>query len=102
MRSRCEMLPDVRDEAPLAASITAYDRRHFVTYLRLLDAMDGEADWKEVVRRVLARDPVREPERALYCWMSHLFRAYWLLEMGCWELVEAAAALEPPTPALLH
>ena len=97
-----EISPDVRDEAPFSGSITAYDRRHVVTYLHILFAVDEEANWDEVVRRVLATDPIRDRERALYCWMSHLFRAYWLLKMGCWELVDAAAALHPPKPALLH
>ncbi len=38
MRVRPELDPDVDDLAPSGREITAYDERHFVTYLRLLDA----------------------------------------------------------------
>ena len=33
-----EIDAEVADEAPTAAAITDYDERHFITYLRLLDA----------------------------------------------------------------
>jgi hypothetical protein len=54
----------VRDDAPGEPSLTAYDRRHLITYLRLLDAAAADADWREVARVVLGLDPEREPERA--------------------------------------
>ena len=57
-----ELDPDVGDDAPSADTITPYDEQHFVTYLRLLDADAEGADWREVARIVLHRDPVAEPE----------------------------------------
>ena len=39
MRVRPELDPDVDDLAPSEPEITVYDERHFVTYLRLLDAV---------------------------------------------------------------
>ena len=39
--------PDVADTAPTDPTLTDYDRQHFVTYLRLLDADD------ELVHRFL-------------------------------------------------
>lgn len=77
-----ELDPDVTDEAPSADSITAYDEQHFVTYLRLLDADAEGADWREVARIVLHRDPMTEEDRSRHCWEAHLRRAKWMTEHG--------------------
>ena len=42
------------DRPPESAQLTAYDERHFATYLRLLDADEEGADWREAVRIILA------------------------------------------------
>ena len=54
--------PDAADTAPTEPMLSDYDL--FVTYLRLLDADDEGADWREVARIVLHIDPDREPARA--------------------------------------
>jgi hypothetical protein len=74
--------PDVADTAPTDPTLTDYDRQHFVTYLRLLDADDEGADWREVARIVLHIDPDREPARARTAFDSHLARAKWMTEHG--------------------
>src|SRR6202795_2758290 len=74
--------PDVADTAPTEPTLTDYDRQHFVTYLRLLDADSEGADWREVARIVLHIDPDREPERARTAFDSHLARAKWMTEHG--------------------
>ena len=74
--------PDVADTAPTDSTLTDYDRQHFVTYLRLLDADDEGADWREVARIVLHIDPDREPARARTTFDSHLARAKWMTEHG--------------------
>jgi hypothetical protein len=56
--------PDVADTAPSDAMLTVYDEEHIITYLRMLDATAGGADWKEVARIVLHIDPDRDPARA--------------------------------------
>jgi hypothetical protein len=48
-----------------------------IAYLRLLDAAEDEANWKEVARIVLRRDPDADPATARRCWESHLARAEW-------------------------
>ncbi|TIU81672.1 MAG: DUF2285 domain-containing protein, partial [Mesorhizobium sp.] len=58
-----ELDPHVADEVPWSDRITPYDDRHKVIYMRLLDAEADGADWQEVARIVLHRDPVAEPER---------------------------------------
>ncbi|MGJ4928621.1 DNA -binding domain-containing protein [Bradyrhizobium sp. HKCCYLS2038] len=74
--------PDVADLAPDDQTLTGYDEQHFVTYLRLLDAAAEGADWREVSRIVLHRDPEAEPDRTRWAYDSHLARARWLSEVG--------------------
>ena len=47
MRMRPQLDGKVDDEAPRSAKITAYDERHLITYLRLLDAQAQDTDWRE-------------------------------------------------------
>ena len=74
--------PPISDEVPTPDELTTYDRDHFVTYLRLLDAEQGGADWSEVASVVLKIDPDREPLRARRAWESHLARAKWMTRRG--------------------
>jgi len=79
----------VADQAPDADVLTAYDREHVATYLRLLDADAQGADWTEVARIVLDIDPAREPERARRAWESHLSRAKWMTKRGYEHLLRS-------------
>lgn len=90
MRVRPELDPDVDDEAPSGPDITLYDEAHFLTYLRLLDADAEGADWVEVARIVLHRDPVDEEARTRRCWESHLARAQWMRKHGYRRILEQA------------
>ena len=56
--------PEVADTPPSNSKLTVYDEGHLLTYLRLLDADEEGADWREVARIVLRLDPEREPDRA--------------------------------------
>lgn len=85
-----DITPDVADDAPTADAITAYDEAHFVTYLRLLDAEADGADWREVARIVLHRNPDSEPDRTRRCWEAHLYRAKWMTERGYRHLLVGA------------
>jgi hypothetical protein len=79
--------PDVADTAPTDSVLTPYDHEHLITYLRLLDANADGADWREVVRIVLHRDPEREPDRARRSLESHLSRAKWMTASGYQQLL---------------
>ncbi|ODR90065.1 DNA -binding domain-containing protein [Sinorhizobium alkalisoli] len=92
MRERLQLDPDVEDEAPSGPDITPYDEQHFVTYLRLLDASRDGADWQEVARIVLHRDPAAEEARSRRCLESHLARAQWLSGSGYRRILEQAVA----------
>jgi T6SS, Transcription factor, DNA binding domain len=90
MRVKPGLDPDVDDQAPTGPDITVYDEEHFVTYLRLLDAQADGADWTEVARIVLHRDPAAEEARTRACWESHLDRARWMTKQGYRRVLEQA------------
>ena len=70
------------DRAPEVSQLTAYDESHLTDYLRLLDADDDGADWRETTAIILGVDATVEPERAKTMHDSHLARARWMTEIG--------------------
>jgi Uncharacterized conserved protein (DUF2285) len=72
--------PEVDDIAPSGPALTAYDEEHLATYLRMLDADAQGADWREVARVVLHRDPAADRTKVTF--ESHLARAKWMTESG--------------------
>ena len=74
--------PPCADLAPNSAQLTGYDEQHVVTYLRLLDADADGADWREVAKIVLHKNPDCDPHGAKKAWESHLARAKWMTECG--------------------
>jgi hypothetical protein len=83
--------PDVADQAPRSPVLTGYDEQHLITYLRLLDAAEDGADWREVAAIVLYLDPEREPDRARRAWETHLARARWMTQHGYRHLLRGGA-----------
>jgi hypothetical protein len=79
--------PPIADSAPTDDGLTDYDREHLVIYLRLLDAAEDGADWREVAKIVLGRDSEQNPERVRQCHDSHLARARWLSAHGYRDLL---------------
>lgn len=77
-------------EPPQGDALTAYDERHLVTYLRLLDADSEGADWREAVHIIFGIEPAEEPERARGVHDSHLERARWMTTHGYRHLLEKA------------
>ncbi len=80
--------PAFQDCPPLTKRVNAYDERHLVTYIRLLDAAEDGADWREVVQIIFGLDAAQEPERARIVHDSHLARARWMTETGYRHLLE--------------
>ncbi|MER8600472.1 DUF2285 domain-containing protein [Mesorhizobium sp. M1339] len=72
----------IADEVDWSDSLTAYDKAHFTTYMRLLDASADGASEEEMANLVLGIDPAREPERARKALPSHLDRANWMMTTG--------------------
>jgi hypothetical protein len=70
------------DRPPDSAELSRYDERHLATYLRLLDADEEGADWKEAVKIVFGLDPDQERQRARLVYDSHLARARWMTQSG--------------------
>ena len=84
--------PDVADTAPSDSVLTAYDEKHLITYLRLLDADAQDVDWREVARVVLHLDPEHESDRARRAFESHLSCAKWMMEHGYRHLLRGGAS----------
>jgi hypothetical protein len=80
-------IPAFDDHPPNETHVTPYDERHLKTYLRLLDAAEEGADWREVVRIIFGLDPQREPYRARSVHDSHLARARWMSRTGYRDIV---------------
>lgn len=84
------MSKPLRDDGPpLTARVNAYDEAHLATYLRLLDANEEGADWREAVRIIFGIDVDADPERARRIHETHLARARWMTEIGYRHLLEA-------------
>jgi hypothetical protein len=84
---KVERNPEIADEVPWSEQVTEYDERHFIVYLRLLDASADGATNDEMCRIILGIDPVREPERARQALDGHLRRARWMTEHGYRDLL---------------
>lgn len=82
------MTGDIADRAPSAPDLTDYDRAHLKTYLRLLDAHEARAEWREVAQTLLGIDPGRDPDRARLSYETHLARAQWLRDGAYKELLQ--------------
>lgn len=78
----------LEDRPPESAELTDYDKRQLSTYLRLLDAADEGADWREAVKIIFGLDPVHDPERARTIHDSHLARARWMTQTGYRHLLK--------------
>jgi Uncharacterized conserved protein (DUF2285) len=76
------------DSPPLTDRVNAYDEAHLATYLRLLDAAEEGADWREVAEIVFGLDVGADPERAKRIHDNHLARARWMTEAGYRHLLE--------------
>jgi hypothetical protein len=86
-----QLNPQVADVAPNGPVLTAYDEEHMITYMRVLDAEQQGADWRDVARIVLRIDPDTEAERARLAFESHLSRARWMTEQGYRHLLRSSA-----------
>jgi hypothetical protein len=80
--------PAFKDSPPLTDRVNAYDEAHLATYLRLLDAAEEGADWREAAKIVFGLDIDADPERAKRMHDSHLARARWMTAEGYPHLLE--------------
>lgn len=75
-------IPAFMVRPPNSETVTEYDRLHFVTYLRLLDATAEGANWEEIASLIFGVDPSLEPDRIKAMFDSHLERARWMARSG--------------------
>lgn len=71
-----------QDDPPQPEKLTDYDERHFITYIRILDATAEGADWREIAQILFGIDASIEPQRAKMVHDNHLARAKWMTESG--------------------
>ena len=69
-------------------TLTAYDRAHLVTHLKLLDAEAMNVDWKATARSVLSLDPEADGGAAQRVYAAHLARAHWMTHVGFRHLLK--------------
>ena len=86
-----QLNPQVADVAPNGPVLTDYDEQHMITYMRVFDADQQGADWREVCRIVLRIDPDTEAGRARIAFESHLSRARWMTEQGYRDLLRSGS-----------
>jgi len=84
-------VPSFKDCPPESDKLTEYDEHHLVTYLRLLDAAEEGADWREAISIIFHLDPERNPTRAKTIYDSHLARARWITEQGYRHLLRPSS-----------
>ena len=84
-----QLNPQVADVAPTEAALTDYDKQHMITYMRVFDADQQGADWRDVSRIVLRIDPDRDADRARLTFENHLSRARWMTERGYRHLLRS-------------
>lgn len=80
-------MPPFEAEPPASDTLTEYDERHLVTYLRLLDAAAEGADWREAVLVIFEVDPDEDVDLARQLHDSHLARARWMTQAGYRDLL---------------
>lgn len=73
---------------PESDTVTAYDRAHFITYLKLLDADAAGLDWQTTVQTVLSVDPASDIKTARHIYEAHLARARWMCSTGYRHLLK--------------
>jgi hypothetical protein len=81
------MITPVRRVSDLAQlmpddGITNYDRAHFVTYARILDAVRFDRPWKLAAEEILGLDVCEDEVSALCIWTAHVDRAEWIIGDG--------------------
>ena len=78
----------VASAPPNSDTLTAYDRDHLVTYLKLLDAEAMHIDWMVTARSVLSLDPEADVDAAQRIYAAHLARAHWMTRVGFRHLLK--------------
>jgi hypothetical protein len=62
--------------------ITEYDRAHFLSYARILDAVRFNQTWQEAARDILDLDAESDEPSAYRIWCAHVDRAEWIVGDG--------------------
>jgi hypothetical protein len=73
----CDLKLVMRDD-----QITEYDRAHFLTYARILDAVRGDQAWQDAASEILDLDISSDELGSYRVWIAHVDRAEWIVNAG--------------------
>jgi hypothetical protein len=76
---------------PSGDVVTDYDRKHCSTYLKLLDAQAGGAEWSLMAEVIFGMNPRLNPLTAERIVKLHVERAQWMSKHGFKQLVKPDA-----------
>lgn len=82
MNQDLSKLAPVAATPPDTATITPYDRAHFLTYARLIDDLAHGVSWQHSAIAILGLDLLRHVAAARTCWEAHVARAHWVINEG--------------------
>ena len=64
------------------SQITDYDRAHFLTYARILDAVRFDQAWQAAAIEILGLDVKGDEYGSYRIWRAHVDRAEWIVRDG--------------------
>jgi hypothetical protein len=73
----CDLKLVMRDD-----QITEYDRAHFLSYARILDAVRSDQTWQEAAIEILDLDVEGDEYGSYRIWRAHVDRAEWIKADG--------------------
>jgi hypothetical protein len=89
----CDLKLVMRDD-----QITEYDRAHFLTYARILDAVRFDQAWQEAAIEILDLDVEGDEYGSYRIWRAHVDRAEWIVSDGLAFIVQT----NPVSNHLIH
>lgn len=78
-----DLEPVMRD-----SQITDYDRAHFLTYARILDAVHLDQAWQAAAIEILGLDVKGDEYGSYRIWRAHVDRAEWIVRDGLALIVQ--------------
>jgi hypothetical protein len=70
------------------SQITDYDRAHFLTYARILDAVRFDQAWQAAAIEILGLDVKGDEYGSYRIWHAHVDRAEWIVGDGLALIVQ--------------
>ena len=90
------IIMSIRNRSTITATdrcaISDYDRAHFLTYARIIDALRYDQHWTIAATEILGLDITDDAAEAYCVWFFHVERALWLLSDGLAAIEDSKVA----------